>query len=259
MPPQASSSKPRKQREHSPFITAAVWGSGILAVVLLAGGGFYGFTYLAQKEKERLNPPSTTKSKDKPSPASKPAAEASPSTDAETAAAESDAPVKKGPLARPPQSTAGKLVGKAQEAIAAREASGQVSGVDEVMEDATPEGAAPRPPRAETPAAAVATTPAAPAAASVDATGATEPTARPATPAVQTRPNPGAPFRTFVANMRVNGVFQGDPGRAFINGRMYHVGEVVDAPLGIRFTSLDPARKTLYFEDRTGAQMGRRY
>lgn len=256
LPPTAATPKAaRKQREHSPVVTAVVWGSGILAVVLLAGGGFYGFTYLAQKEKERLNPPSATKSKDKPAPKSEPSADAGPSTD--TAAAEPVAPVKKGPLARPPQSTAGKLVGKAQEAIAAREASGQVSGVDEVMEDAAPGGATPRPPRAEAPAPAVVTT--APSSTAPAAGVLPEPTARPATPAVETRPNPGAPFRTFVANMRVNGVFQGDPGRAFINGRMYHVGEVVDAPLGIRFTSLDPARKTLYFEDRTGAQMGRRY
>jgi hypothetical protein len=59
--------------------------------------------------------------------------------------------------------------------------------------------------------------------------------------------------------MRVNGVFQGQPGRAFINGRMYHVGEVVDTKLGIRFSRIDSDDKTLFFEDKTTAEMSRRY
>ena len=55
----------------------------------------------------------------------------------------------------------------------------------------------------------------------------------------------GLEFRTYVANVKISGVFQGTPSRAFINGRMTRVGDTVDGPLGIVFESVDPDRKAI--------------
>jgi len=66
-------------------------------------------------------------------------------------------------------------------------------------------------------------------------------------------------FRLFVANARINGVFQGNPPRALINSRTIRAGEAVDSALGITFESVDPDRKTITFKDRTGATITRKY
>jgi hypothetical protein len=66
-------------------------------------------------------------------------------------------------------------------------------------------------------------------------------------------------FRTFVANAKVNGVFQGTPARAFINGRLARAGETVDASLGIVFDRIDADKRHIVFRDRTGATVTRRY
>jgi hypothetical protein len=47
---------------------------------------------------------------------------------------------------------------------------------------------------------------------------------------VEATPEAAASFRTFVANAKVSGVFQGPPTRAMINGRLTRAGEVVDLP-----------------------------
>ena len=69
----------------------------------------------------------------------------------------------------------------------------------------------------------------------------------------------GLEFRTFVANAKISGVFQGTPSRAFINGRMTRVGDTVDGPLGIVFESVDPEKKAIVFKDKSGATVTRRY
>jgi hypothetical protein len=66
-------------------------------------------------------------------------------------------------------------------------------------------------------------------------------------------------FRTFVANAKVSGVFQGTPARAFINGRLARAGETVDASLGIVFDRIDADKRHIVFRDRTGATVTRRY
>ena len=66
-------------------------------------------------------------------------------------------------------------------------------------------------------------------------------------------------FRTFVANAKVSGVFQGTPARAFINGRLARAGETVDASLGIVFDKIDADKRHIVFRDRTGATVTRRY
>ncbi len=66
-------------------------------------------------------------------------------------------------------------------------------------------------------------------------------------------------FRSFVADAKISGVFQGTPPRAFINGRLVRLGEVVDSSLGIRFDSIDPKTKNIVFKDASGATVGRLY
>jgi hypothetical protein len=66
-------------------------------------------------------------------------------------------------------------------------------------------------------------------------------------------------FRTFVADAKISGVFQGTPSRAFINGRLVRAGETVDASLGVRFDSVDTATKNIVFKDANGAKVSRRY
>jgi hypothetical protein len=66
-------------------------------------------------------------------------------------------------------------------------------------------------------------------------------------------------FRAFVSAARINGVFQGNPPRALINGRTIRAGESADTILGIVFDSVDPDKKTITFKDRTGATITRKY
>ncbi|MFZ9682375.1 MAG: hypothetical protein ACO3DQ_04125 [Cephaloticoccus sp.] len=66
-------------------------------------------------------------------------------------------------------------------------------------------------------------------------------------------------FQSFVAEMRINGVFQGSPARALINGRTYSEGEVVDPNLGIVFAGVEPDDKQIVFRDPTGAIVKRKY
>ncbi len=68
-----------------------------------------------------------------------------------------------------------------------------------------------------------------------------------------------AEFRNFVSSARINGVFQGNPPRALINGRTFRAGEAVDNVFGIVFDSVDPEKKTITFKDRTGATLTRKY
>ncbi len=66
-------------------------------------------------------------------------------------------------------------------------------------------------------------------------------------------------FRNFVANARVSGVFQGAPPRAMINGKLTRAGETADPALGVIFEGLDTEKKQLIFRDRSGAIISRRY
>jgi hypothetical protein len=80
-----------------------------------------------------------------------------------------------------------------------------------------------------------------------------------ATAQVDAGPEASPAFRTYVANAKVSGVFQGPPTRAMINGRLTRAGEVVDGTLGVTFNGVDSARRQLLFVDRTGATVTRRF
>jgi hypothetical protein len=66
-------------------------------------------------------------------------------------------------------------------------------------------------------------------------------------------------FRSFVANAKVSGVFQGNPARAMINGRLARTGDMIDPALGIIFEGVDAAKKQLLFKDKSGAVVARKY
>lgn len=66
-------------------------------------------------------------------------------------------------------------------------------------------------------------------------------------------------FRAFAANAKVNGVFQGSPARAMINGRLVRIGQDVDSALGIVLESVDSEKKQLILKDRSGAIVARKY
>jgi hypothetical protein len=66
-------------------------------------------------------------------------------------------------------------------------------------------------------------------------------------------------FRTFVTNLPISSVLQGEPPKAMINNRLVRAGELVDATLGVYFDSVDDERRQIVFKDRTGATVARRY
>ena len=135
-----------------------------------------------------------------------------------------------------PVSAAGKAIATARDVVADIDKREKEQGVDSVIE--------------ETPAVATATSPirAVPAKA-----------AEPLVPAAPVEPPPAEPFKQFVVNMRVNGVFQGDNARAMLNGKMVHPGDVVNDKLAITLLKIDVDSKQLIFRDDTGATVIRRY
>ena len=86
------------------------------------------------------------------------------------------------------------------------------------------------------------------------------PVPEPSAPAALDRADPGASpeFRARVVGLRLSGVFEGEPSRAMIDGRLVRAGEVIDERLGLRFDGLEPGRR-LRFRDSSGATVVRRY
>jgi len=166
------------------------------------------------------------------------------------------------PAAQPtPSETLNKLaqmpanaVNKAQDALAARRASGQdrvdAAAVGEDLPAKTfgVPPAAPIKPATPPPKA-----PVAPTSVTTVAPGSSAPLA------VEAAPEVAPEFRAFVVGARISGIFQGNPARAVINGKLSRAGEVVDPGLGITFEGLDDARKNLVFKDRSGATVTRRF
>jgi hypothetical protein len=66
-------------------------------------------------------------------------------------------------------------------------------------------------------------------------------------------------FRTWVAQARISGVFQGTPPRLLINGRTVPAGQLVDEALEITFEGIDSTTKTLVFRDATGSTVARKF
>jgi len=216
LPPGASAPLGRPTEKSSDTAVPAKAGLGViisLIVVALGVFGFIGYKLL------RSDAPLTA------------AAPAQPATPPEPA-------VKPGSLVvESPQSTAGKLVAKAEAAVAAHN-SAHTEGTTEVLGDPTVPSTEAAAPAIEPPPVVI---------------------APPAAPVVVPPPEPSPAFRAYVVNLKVSGVFQGESARAMFNGKLYRLGEVVDSKLGIVFARIDPETKHLIFEDSKGAIMMRRY
>jgi hypothetical protein len=66
-------------------------------------------------------------------------------------------------------------------------------------------------------------------------------------------------FVSYVAQLRVSGVSLGASPRALINGRMVHLGDLLEPTLGIRLVAVDGAVRHLVFEDNAQARLTARY
>ena len=135
--------------------------------------------------------------------------------------------------------------------------------------------AAAEPPQAAAPA--VASNPAPPAPAVVAAPAAVAPPPKPAEPPpappasvpVETAPSPSlapaavpaqapAPsprFLRYTEGLRVSGVYQGEPARALVDGRVVREGDVIEPALGVVFHDVDARTKHLILRDASGAEV----
>jgi len=68
-----------------------------------------------------------------------------------------------------------------------------------------------------------------------------------------------AEFRSWVANAKISGMFQGTPPRALINGHMVRGGQVADDALEITFERIDAESKMMVFRDKNGATVSRKF
>jgi hypothetical protein len=83
------------------------------------------------------------------------------------------------------------------------------------------------------------------------------PPAPPATPAVA--PVPAPRFLRYAEALRVSGVFQGEPARALIDGRVVREGDVLEPGLGVVFHDVDVQTKHLILRDASGAEVRVKY
>ncbi len=148
----------------------------------------------------------------------------------------------------------GKLIGSAQDAIAARR-NGEQSRVDGILDGTDPAAkSASRAPGSDGKAAAGQP----PAMNKMSATATLAPGLS-VTTEIQASKGASAAFRSFVAEAKVTGVFQGSPARANINGRLVREGQSVDEGLAITFDGIDAEKRMLFFKDRTGGRVSKRY
>jgi hypothetical protein len=207
-------------------IKADKWLAGIVLFVLVIAAAIYGFRVL---------------SKNHP----KPAGHAGTPTPAAASAPEQTPPQTAPKLVEKPVSAAGKAVAKARDVIAAQDKLEKEQGVTSVLE----EPAAPITPKS--PAMSGQTTHAPIAAGQQDAPHAvTEP---------EPPPLPSDAFKNYIIGLRVSGVFQGENARALLNGKMYHLGNMLDPVRKIEFYKIDADAKQLIFRDDTGAIVSRHY
>lgn len=72
-------------------------------------------------------------------------------------------------------------------------------------------------------------------------------------------PEASIAFVHFADQLRVNGVFQGSPPRAYINGRTVKAGALIDANLGIYFDGIDAGQRQVILRDLSGAIIRKKY
>ncbi len=198
---------------------------GVLAIMALGIGGYFGFQTFVD-----LRRPFSGKSSVKAVPVSQPISPAPAS-----AASKLPAPAAKASpeQAMAPASQAGRLIQAARKVTTPNQ-----DELNEVLHA----GASPSSPRP----------------ADTSAT-----TARPPEPPVAMKSSgirdASPAFLGFADAIRINGVFQGNPARAHINGRTVRVGGILDAALGVVFAGIDVTTREVILQDPSGAVVRRKY
>ncbi|HEY0946031.1 MAG TPA: hypothetical protein VGD81_12220 [Opitutaceae bacterium] len=233
--------------EEKPAFRIGLLVAAVLTVTVLGGGGYFAYrTFLAA-------PADNAQAHAKPSPRS-------------TAGTATTVLKQAEHKARELASVPGQLIDKAQDAIAARRENEQdrvdnaIVGRDyngeRALKTRTPDEIAERLGKAE---------PArAPEQTVVHLDLGSSATPPPATPApamelAQLAVAASPAFKTYVTAARINGVFQGNPPRALINGRTVRAGDMLDTTLGVVFERIDASRKLVFFKDQSGAVLAKKY
>ncbi len=205
---------------------------GLVAVLVLAGGGFFAYKTFLTPE-----PPPPPPAKKATTPTVKTAPNA-PTTPGVNTAQQTPAEI----LSQAAK-TPSNAINKAKDAVTTREASGQTQ-IDLGDKPAAPADGASK-----------TVGPVTKSSSAMTPIGKGVSASTPVEAAVEASPE----FRSFVATAKISGVFQGSPSRAFINGRLARAGDVVEPNLGIMFASVDAERKQLVFKDKSGAIVSRKY
>jgi hypothetical protein len=211
-------------RSSPPAIKADKWLAGLVLFVLVLAVAFYGFRFLT-----KAHPKPQTHADAAPAPAAPAVPQTEPAQNAPK-------PVDN------PTSAAGRAIAKARDVVATHDKLENEQGVNSVLEEPPATAAPQMPPNAGA-------TPA-----QTEPAGVVPAAAQPEPP-----PPPSEAFKQFVTNMRVSGVFQGEPARALINGKMVRLGDVLEPNRKIELYKIDPDAKQLIFRDATGAIMPRHY
>jgi hypothetical protein len=216
--------------------------------VLAVGGGYFAFTHFMAPPPPPPKP--QLKAGAKPTakaPANGPAAKPGP-TPSDTLNALAAAP--------------GKMIAEAQNAVANRRGSEQ-GRVDAMLDGKdVPDQRGLRTPLPGELSGRAAPAPAAPSLGKAAASTTVSPGVSayaPSSSEIQATAEASPAFLTYVADAKVSGVFQGEPSRAFINGRLARSGTMVEEGLGITFVGVDAENRTLLFKDRSGARVTKRY
>lgn len=215
--------------------------AGVAAVIVLSVTGFFAYrTFFAAPPP----PPPVAKTK-APAPKAAAPVAAAPAAPAATPAA---APATPSETLNAVAQVPGQAVRKAQGAVEARKAGGQ-SNVDAALGEVALADK-PAVPEAKDSGSALKS-----ASAKTAVTRGVSASTEVQVAAVEASPE----FRSFVANAKVSGVFQGNPARAMINGRLARTGDMIDPALGIVFEGVDSTKKQLLFKDKSGAVVARKY
>jgi hypothetical protein len=70
---------------------------------------------------------------------------------------------------------------------------------------------------------------------------------------------PSDAFRSYIQNLKISGVFHGSPRAIYVDNRVIRVGYEIDRVLGIRLFSVDLEARVAAFEDKSGAQLSKKY
>lgn len=78
-------------------------------------------------------------------------------------------------------------------------------------------------------------------------------------PSPVTAPLPNSRFVRYAEALVVSGVFQGEPARALVDGRIIRTGDLIEPMLAVTFIGVDTTARQLILEDKSGAQVRVRY